>query len=223
MDILLHPKDSWPTLADETAASAGESGACEVSTQSLKQMQQQKAANASDAALEKLYKAYFPSLYKYGLHLYQDEGMVEDCIQDLFVDLLDRKDSLAHVQSIRHYLFTSFRRRVLKRLALHRKQVFGEEWEKQGFEIVLPHDAFLVQSQITEEQRQKLEKALNLLSKKQREALYLKFYDGMTSQEIGDLMGLSNMAVYKLISRGLDLLKDNLPGFYLLLLFPSFL
>lgn len=220
MEILLHSKDDWPSVANEAATSAGDYDPGEAEEQNLGQ---QGAFSASDKDLEKLYKTYFPSLYSYGLHLYQDEGIVEDCIQDLFVDLWNRKESLAHVQSIRHYLFTSFRRRVLKRLALHRKQVFEEGWEKQGFEIVLPHDAFLIQGQISEAQRLKLEQALNQLSKKQREALYLKFYDGMSAQEISDLMGLSTMAVYKLISRGLDLLKENLPGFYLLLLLPSIL
>jgi RNA polymerase sigma factor (sigma-70 family) len=220
MEILVHSKDDLQPVADQSGASAGGNDAFQAGEQSLKH---QGTVPFFEKDLEKLYKTYFPSLYGYGLHLCQDEGIVEDSIQDLFTDLWDRKDSLAHIQSLRHYLFTSFRRLVLRKLAVHRREVFGEEWEKQGFEIVLPHDAFLIQSQISEEQRLKLEQALNQLSKKQREALYLKFYDGMSSQDIADLMGLSTMAVYKLISRSLDLLKQNLPGFYLLLLFPSFL
>lgn len=218
MQFLLHPKDEWSSGAAEASALAGAPDPCAATEQNIIR---QEAAAASEQALEDMYKMYFPSLYSYGLHLCQDEGIVEDCIQDLFVDLWDRKENLGHIQSIRPYLFTSFRRRVLKRLALHRKQAFGEEWEKQGFEIVLPHDAFLIQAQVTEEQREMLEQALNQLSKKQREALYLRFYDGMSPQDISDLMGLSTMAVYKLISRGLDLLKVNLPGFYLLVLVPS--
>lgn len=85
------------------------------------------------------------------MHPCQNEGILEDCIQDLLVDLWNRRDGLSHIQSIRNYLFTSFRRQVLKKLALHRKQLSGDDWEKQGFEIVLPHDTFLIQAQISEE------------------------------------------------------------------------
>jgi RNA polymerase sigma factor (sigma-70 family) len=58
--------------------------------------------------------------------------------------------------------------------------------------------------------RQRLELALRGLTGRQREAIYLRFYEGLSYQEVADLLGISVKATYKMMARALLHLKENM-------------
>ena len=41
----------------------------------------------SDVAFKIIYETYVQTLFKFGLHFTKNEDLIQDCIQDLFVDL----------------------------------------------------------------------------------------------------------------------------------------
>jgi RNA polymerase sigma factor (sigma-70 family) len=53
-------------------------------------------------------------------------------------------------------------------------------------------------------------KALNSLTKRQKEAITLKFYDGLSYQEVAVLMAMSVRATYNLIYRAIEVLRSQL-------------
>lgn len=53
-------------------------------------------------------------------------------------------------------------------------------------------------------------KALNKLDKEYREVIQSLYYDGLTLQETGDLLGISKQAVYKKQCKALEILKEHL-------------
>ncbi len=67
-----------------------------------------------EAALACIHRNYYKSLFRYGLKLSQDVALSEDCIQDLFVTLWASRERIKAVQSIKLYLFTSYRRLILQ-------------------------------------------------------------------------------------------------------------
>nr|GFC66022.1 hypothetical protein [Tanacetum cinerariifolium] len=74
-----------------------------------------------------------------------------------------------------------------------------------------------VQVQGDAEQSARLLAALNRLSKRQREALYLKFFDGFAYERIAEVMGLNTQSVRNLIFNALQVLRKVLAVVALLL------
>ena len=61
-------------------------------------------------ALTDIFTAHYEALFNYGLKIVCDEVLVEDCIQEVFGELWQHRDSLAgQVSSVRFYLLTSLR------------------------------------------------------------------------------------------------------------------
>ena len=54
-----------------------------------------------------------------------------------------------------------------------------------------------------------MQKALNKLSAKQREAIYLKYYQNMTNEQIAEVMKINNQSVRNLISQSLGSLRKR--------------
>lgn len=173
-----------------------------------------------EQAYSTLYTTYFSHLFRYGKKFSQDIELIEDCIQDLFVSIWKSKENLGVPESIKNYLFKSLRFAIFKKLKLHDNLTTNEHnLEDYSKEFTLPQEAFLIQEVEEGERKVKMEKALSNLPKRQREAIFLKFYSEMTYQEIADLMEISVQAVYNLISKSLLQLQKE----FSLLLFISFL
>jgi RNA polymerase sigma factor (sigma-70 family) len=163
----------------------------------------------NEIAFGKIYDQYFNSLYNYGIKISRDKQLVKDCIQELFIELWRYKANLALVNSIKYYLFKSLRRKLVREI--QNKGIFSDiSAEEYHFEMVLPYESLIVQKQISEEQSKELLKALNSLSKRQKEAIFLKFYENLSYQEVASIMSITVKSVYKVILSGIDSLRKNL-------------
>ncbi|WP_220466303.1 RNA polymerase sigma factor [Dyadobacter psychrotolerans] len=166
-----------------------------------------KAGNYS--AFEKIFKLNYPSLFNYGLRFNQDEDEVKDCIQILFLNIWERKEFLGSSDSIRNYLMASLRRLILKRLKSN--SIFVELGaENPEFHIELSAESQMIYDQTLTENNNLLQDAIQNLPDRQKEALYLKFYNDRSFADIAAIMNISTRAVYKLIYKALDSLNEEL-------------
>ena len=154
-------------------------------------------------AYKLIYEKNSDLLFNYGNKITHHKELVEDCIQDLFVDLWIKKLKLAVVINIKAYLFISFRRRLLEALSKRKKSV--------GFEVADNFEIYLKESTESEsisiEKKSKLLHALNALSTQKKEAIFLRFYNGLTCTEVAEIMKVKTQSVYNLISSGLKVIK----------------
>jgi RNA polymerase sigma factor (sigma-70 family) len=165
-----------------------------------------KAGNM--AAFDNLYNTYADDLLRYGCHLVRDKYLVEDTIHDIFVSIWEQKEKMADVRSIRFYLLTALRR------SLHRKIKKESMWQLVDYrnEMCGISPSFIdVASQLQDESAmiEKVRKALDKLSSRQKEIIYLKFYQNLSYQEISDLMGLDQKYTYNLASRAFCSFKEQ--------------
>jgi RNA polymerase sigma factor (sigma-70 family) len=160
-------------------------------------------------AFEALYHQYIDQLYNYGMHIILDRTIVEDSIQDLFLELWQRRQFLGDTDGIRFYLYKSLKRKILRKLkarenAGHRCQLLvgsenkvSESWETQAI--------------VKESRRQTAEvlsRALERLPERQREIIVYRFYDDLSPKQISSVMSLTIDATYTLLSRALHTLRD---------------
>lgn len=163
----------------------------------------------SDQAFEAIFRKYYPVLLNYGLKLNVDDEEVKDCIQILFLNIWERKQFLGPSDSIRNYLLASLRRLILKRLKS--TPCFVElDSEENDFHIELSIESKIIRDQVLRENVILLQKAIENLPGRQKEALYLKFYNEQSFADIATVMNISTRAVYKLIHKALDSLNEEL-------------
>ena len=158
-------------------------------------------------ALAVLFETYYEALYHYGLKLAGDEELVKDCIQNLFQKLWRRRDGLRAVQVVKTYLFKALRRHLGDETKLLRQHRHLLPAYTDSFEVTYSHEEFLIAQQGDIEQSTRLLAALNQLSKRQREALYLKFFDGFAYERIAEVMSLHVQSVRNLIFNALQILR----------------
>ena len=158
-----------------------------------------------------MYEKYSPSLYNYSRHISQDEELIKDCIQDLFIEIWINKEKLGDVISIKYYLFKSLRRKLIAEIENQKKSFKkNQSLYDQDFEIVFSHESHLIEEQKTKEEKERLLKAVNSLSKRQKEVIFLKFYSNLSYKEVASIMDLNVNSTYNVMSKAIDILKKEL-------------
>ena len=168
-----------------------------------------------------IYRKYIQVLYDYGLQVVKDSELVEDCIQDLYIYLWDNKIKLGKTDNIKFYLFKSLRRRLVLKLKSKGCEKLYDDLTLYQTSVELSCEQSLIVFQTIEGEEEKLLRSMVYLTKRQREAIYLRFYDNLSFQEIAAVMDLELKSTYNLISKALDVLRQYLPSLLLAsLLFP---
>ncbi|PWV53535.1 RNA polymerase sigma factor [Chitinophaga sp. S165] len=165
--------------------------------------------NGDEGALAFIYNTWFPSLYKYGMKIHADSSVVKDCIHDLFAGLWYSRANLSVTDSIKYYLFASLKRTIAKH---SRKEGVFSLFDSLGAEHhshMPSHEQKIIDEQAIDERRQKLARVIEKLPKRQKEILYLRFYEGLSAQETADIMSLSVNSTYVLLSKALNYLKNH--------------
>lgn len=178
--------------------------------------------NGDQKALEEIYRTYFSEMYNYGKKLSRDENTVEDCIQELFVELWNRRDKLSETNAIKPYLFVSLKRKIFHTVKKLRKST-DTELEEKYFDSELSIDEILIAKETTQEQKNNLKSAFAELSDRQKEILYLKYYSEMDYEEISRIMEMNYQSARNLVSRAIQKLSKHMLLFIALLFGESIL
>ena len=163
----------------------------------------------SEEAFEFIFEKHIRVLYNYGDKITSKFDLVEDCIQELFIEIWEKKSQLGETNSIKFYLFVSLRRKIQRRLSKSNHIPIDNtfSYSTDFLASTLSYEAQLIENQTDEEQKAKLESALQHLSDKQKTAVFLKFYDKLNYEEIAALMSLPVKSVYDLIYQAIKSLK----------------
>ncbi|MCF2489254.1 RNA polymerase sigma factor [Dyadobacter sp. CY347] len=149
----------------------------------------------------------FNPLYHYGTRFTPDKGLIKDCIQDLFLEIWEKRAKLTHIVSIKAYLFQSLRNNLITRIKKQSRFSDFSENEEFASQDDSPELAW-----ITDETdaltSSRLETGIEMLPKRQREALYLKYYQDLSNEEIAGIMGLQKQAVANYIHYGILKLRE---------------
>ncbi len=178
----------------------------------------------NDLAYSLLYKKYVHRLYNYGMHTCKNKDLVLDCLQELFALLWDRREKLSEVTCVNYYLFKSFRRLLMNKLTLGKKFLISlNDRDSYGFHFTPSTEEVLIEEEWTEERSRKVRNSLNDLTKRQREAIFLKFFNQLSYHEVAAIMDLHVDSVYNLISKAIDVLRKKLKADAIFVLLMSYL
>ncbi|WAC14026.1 RNA polymerase sigma factor [Dyadobacter pollutisoli] len=160
-------------------------------------------------ALANIMQSYYSDLFHWGLRLHAEREFVKDCIQDMFVKLWKMQESVNAVENVRSYLMVVLKTRILRELS--KKHVTHQSFlsEEYSFSVEFASDLRLIDEEHEVYRIRKLEVVLNHLSDRQKELIYLKFYQNLSFEQIADVMKLSRQSVYNLLQKSLGSLRKH--------------
>jgi RNA polymerase sigma factor (sigma-70 family) len=172
------------------------------------------------AAFTLLYNKYIQPLTQYGLKFMADLPAVEDCLHDVFVWLWANRQKLDMHTSVKSYLFKAVRTTMLHGLQKQNRLRGLNPGDEPGypFELQLTPETRVLQNESQRQLRQQIEGVLGNLTAKQKEVIYLRYYEGLNFEEIARNMNLSVKACYKLMNRAITILREKIPGSLVLLI-----
>ncbi|MEM6763591.1 MAG: sigma-70 family RNA polymerase sigma factor [Bacteroidota bacterium] len=170
----------------------------------------QALKNGNKSSLERIYKDHVEHLIRYGYRFSQDIQLIEDCLQDLFIELWKNREGLGNTSSIRPYLMVSLRRKLIKKINKYQLHQADLEPDTYDFQVDLDIEQLMIQDEHSEEQLKKIQTAFQSLSDRQKEAIYLKYYQDMDYGDIAEAMGINYQSVRNLVFRAVSSLRELL-------------
>jgi RNA polymerase sigma factor (sigma-70 family) len=164
--------------------------------------------HGSREALDYIFKEHGSNLFAYGSRFAKDQELVLDCIQDLFVELWNRRQNINETNSIKFYLLKALRRRIARTIhGAKRMEIITDEAQYLEDKMDFSAEHFLVSQEIDQAKKVSLKRALEGLTKRQRESIYLKFFQGLNNEAIASVMGISEGSTFTLISQAIRALR----------------
>ena len=157
------------------------------------------ASRNNREAFSLMFQRHYSFLYQYGRKICPDCQTIEDCIQELFTDIWQRKPH-QQVHSVRAYLLQALKFKIYKVYRSQKRLLYIED--KYGpFEVSCEN--FVVDQDENLEKTQKVLGAINSLPARQKEVIYLKIYKGLSYEEVSEVMQINYQAVRNLLCHAL--------------------
>jgi len=166
----------------------------------------QLALQGDTQAFEKMHVELFPGLYYYALKLLEDNELADDAVQDLFIRIWVKRAAIGELQKVKAYFFTALRRQVLNQLRNLRLRQLNISRMLQP-EIEFSPEEIVVKQEETENLHARLLQLLNGLPPRQREAIYLHYFENMDYHQVAAVMGVNYQSVLNLTQKAMQKLR----------------
>jgi RNA polymerase sigma factor (sigma-70 family) len=169
-----------------------------------------------------LFERHYADLVSYGNSLSSYQEKVQDCVQDVFTDIWVYRNGLQSSVVVKAYLLSSVRKRIAR--LYERDHIFRKTTSTDSIAFLLE---FSVEHELidddyaTKEKVLHLNKLLNELPARQKEALYLRYHQGLTIEQIAEMLDVNYQSASNLLHRGLLSLRRDWKGSFSLFLLLS--
>ncbi|MDR7209380.1 sigma-70 family RNA polymerase sigma factor [Flavobacterium piscis] len=178
-----------------------------------------KLKTGDEKAFSVLFKKHYEHLVRYGNSFSNHPEKIQDCVQDVFTDIWIYKHSLNDNDNVKAYLLSSVRKRFSRLQAKDRifNKIAPADATNFLFEFSIEHQ--LISDEITAHKVMQLNKLINLLPSRQKEALYLRYYQGLSVGQMADILEVNCQSANNLLHRALlNLRKNELLSIFLFLM-----
>ncbi len=174
-----------------------------------------KISRGDVKSFELLYHKYYRRLCLYAYSLVSDDYLAEDIVQDLFVNLWQKKNTIQISGSLKGYLFRSVHNESINALKkkLSKKNsvnntIQQEQWS--GLENIINYNAYILERMEADETEKKINKAIKLLPKQCREVFQLSRIDNLSNSEISQKLNISPHTVRGQLHNAIQKILKNI-------------
>lgn len=158
---------------------------------------------------EYVYTHYVGSLYAYGKGFELSEHELQDVLHDLFLSFLLTPGIFAGVKNIKSYLFASFKNRILNVLKIPREYSDIHRYEHLFIAKVDLLDE-MIDREEADRRKQQVQSLLKSLTSRQQEAIYLRYMQKLSYDEIAQILSLTPKGARKLVARGIEQMRGKI-------------
>ncbi len=168
----------------------------------------------NENCFSEIYQETINGLFLYGLKFSSDRQLVQDCLQEVFIDVFTiRKKVGLKIKKLKPYLFVAVRNGIIKRLTKEaRIKVIGDYDANSllTFSIDYSAEYKYINKEQNKEIQLKLKNAIENLAPKQKEIIYLKFEEELDYSDIADIMNITIESARKSMHRSILALRKIL-------------
>ena len=173
-----------------------------------------KRLNASDRdAFADLFRLLREELIRYVMRIVRDDALAHDLIQDVFISLWGLRESLDPSRSLKAYIYQMAKNRAIRHLR-------DERIHDEKHRIIKGQSSNRIPTRDLPDMKvdagtlkEKLQTWINELPERQREAILLSRFQGLSHREIADIMSISPRTVNNHIMRALGHLQSRIEAF----------
>jgi len=167
--------------------------------------------SGDEQSLSEIFTFFYSDLYQYGIKIFNLPDLVKDSIQDVFVRIWEKRQTIGDVQHPKAYLISSVRRKLFANKESHDAELSGKLLKNEGTpNFCFETSEFTEIAEISRQLRQSLVKAINSLPERQRELIFLRFYYNLRYLEIAHIMAAKEQTVRNLMQRALASLRGQI-------------
>lgn len=169
----------------------------------------QQLTHNDQAAFTAIYQRYWKALFREAMNVLRSQKEAEDCVQELFVSLWRRRESLAVTTSLGAYLHTAMRYQCID---IIEKDMKRGGYLKDFTNYLEEHQAMpsVEEEMYARDLAANIDQVMDKMPGKMREVFRLSRHEHLTHREIADRLQISEETVKKQIYLALKILKSNL-------------
>jgi RNA polymerase sigma-70 factor (ECF subfamily) len=166
-------------------------------------------------AFDLIYHQYAKKMYYFALGMVKDEESAKDLVQEVFINLWEKKEQVNINLNLDNYIFTivyNSIRKFFRKKAIETKVI--DNITKNSPEMIKSSDGTLIYNELFEIASNTIEK----LPHKRKQVYKLSKQEGMKIKEIAIKLNISHRTAENHLARALKYLKEELAGISLLAL-----
>lgn len=176
----------------------------------------------NENAFSLLFKRHYPHLIQYGNSFLPFPEKVQDCVQDVFTDIWIYREKLSDNVVVKAYLLASVRKRITRSLERDRIFRFSSSIDTVEFLFDFSIEHHLISDETAASKVSHLNHLINDLPSRQKEALYLRYTQELTVDQIADTLDINYQSANNLLHRALlNLRKEWKENIFLILMLLS--
>ncbi|WP_235972896.1 RNA polymerase sigma factor [Flavobacterium undicola] len=171
-----------------------------------------------EKAFSTLFKKYYSYLIQYGNTFSPFSEKIQDCVQDVFTDIWVYRNSVSDTVVVKAYLLSCVRKRIVR--LQQRDKVFNKTKSVDAIDFLFDFsiEQQLISDELTAGKVAHLNKVLNVLPARQKEALYLRYHHGLNVDQVAEILNVNYQSANNLLHRALVNIRKEWKGNMALLL-----
>jgi RNA polymerase sigma factor (sigma-70 family) len=165
-----------------------------------------------EKAFSILFKKHYSQLVRYGNSFLPFPEKVQDCVQDVFTDIWIYRHKLNDAVVVKAYLLSCVRKRISRSQERDRVFRFSTSVDSIKFLFDFSVEHHLIADEITAYKVKRLNQLINDLPSRQKEALYLRYNQELTVDQIANMLDINYQSANNLLHRALLCLRKDWKG-----------
>lgn len=174
---------------------------------SLDELLLQRLKQDDEAAMEQIFKQYYPKLFRFAYNLIRERTQAEDAVQEVMMNIWNKRQSIKISESLNAYLYMSVRNNCLRAMSKNERKYWLDEGMEDDNRFAVDNASDLLHSK---DLKGKINDAIELLPPKCALVFKLSRFEEKSYKEIAAMLDISVKTVENQMGKALMLMRKSL-------------